>query len=187
LEIIQQPNRARMCGFGEKDRRPIDPPPILQLFVPEGTKGPADISSFVVHASIWCPTGEDAGLVSQPTTQAINNNNGGGSANDNLAFHRNLVGFTLSSAQRLKGLDGKPGIFFPFPDMSVRTEGTFKLRFVLINMKDSLNAAAESPVLADVISAPFQVYSAKKFPGMSNSTDISKHFAQQGVRINIRK
>lgn len=22
-----------MCGFGEKDRRPIDPPPIVQLFV----------------------------------------------------------------------------------------------------------------------------------------------------------
>lgn len=33
LVIVQQPIRARMCGFGEKDRRPISPPPILQLIV----------------------------------------------------------------------------------------------------------------------------------------------------------
>ncbi|KAG0168494.1 hypothetical protein DFQ29_010132, partial [Apophysomyces sp. BC1021] len=33
LVVVQQPLRARMCGFGDKDRRPISPPPILQLFV----------------------------------------------------------------------------------------------------------------------------------------------------------
>jgi hypothetical protein len=33
LEIVQQPLRARMCGFGEKDRRPVDPPPVVQLHV----------------------------------------------------------------------------------------------------------------------------------------------------------
>lgn len=33
LVVCQQPLHARMCGFGEKDRRPIDPPPIVQLFV----------------------------------------------------------------------------------------------------------------------------------------------------------
>jgi hypothetical protein len=33
--IIQNPIRARCCGFGEKDRRPVDPPPILQLFIEE--------------------------------------------------------------------------------------------------------------------------------------------------------
>ncbi|GAN08619.1 hypothetical protein MAM1_0214d08134 [Mucor ambiguus] len=33
LEIVQQPSRARMCGFGDKDRRPISPPPILKLTV----------------------------------------------------------------------------------------------------------------------------------------------------------
>lgn len=37
-EVIQHPLRARCCGFGEKDRRPIDPPPVLQLFV-EGEDG----------------------------------------------------------------------------------------------------------------------------------------------------
>jgi hypothetical protein len=30
-DVVQNPIRARCCGFGEKDRRPIDPPPILEL------------------------------------------------------------------------------------------------------------------------------------------------------------
>lgn len=33
LHIRQQPIAARACAAGEKDRRPIDPPPILQLLV----------------------------------------------------------------------------------------------------------------------------------------------------------
>lgn len=33
IKIVQQPLHARMCGFGEKDRRPIDPPPIVQLTI----------------------------------------------------------------------------------------------------------------------------------------------------------
>ncbi|SPJ87908.1 uncharacterized protein FTOL_12377 [Fusarium torulosum] len=36
LKICQQPVAARSCGFGEKDRRVIDPPPITQLTI----KGP---------------------------------------------------------------------------------------------------------------------------------------------------
>lgn len=35
IKIVQQPLHARMCGFGEKDRRPIDPPPIVQLLLDE--------------------------------------------------------------------------------------------------------------------------------------------------------
>jgi hypothetical protein len=31
IVIVQHPDRARSAGFGQKDRRPVDPPPILQL------------------------------------------------------------------------------------------------------------------------------------------------------------
>ena len=31
LVVEQQPQRARMCGFGDKDRRPITPPPCIRL------------------------------------------------------------------------------------------------------------------------------------------------------------
>ncbi|WVR03925.1 hypothetical protein IAU60_000924 [Kwoniella sp. DSM 27419] len=33
LEVIQQPQRARACGFGNKDRRPLSPPPIVRLWI----------------------------------------------------------------------------------------------------------------------------------------------------------
>lgn len=46
---------------------------------------------------------------------------------------------------------------------------------------------AKCPVLASVYSEPFQVYSAKKFPGVIESTPLSKTFASQGIKIPIRK
>lgn len=45
----------------------------------------------------------------------------------------------------------------------------------------------KTPVLAWVFSDKFQVYSAKKFPGVIESTPLSKAFAQQGIKIPIRK
>jgi hypothetical protein len=45
----------------------------------------------------------------------------------------------------------------------------------------------KAPVLASVFSDVFQVYSAKKFPGVCDSTELSKCFAGQGIKIPIRK
>ena len=42
-------------------------------------------------------------------------------------------------------------------------------------------------VLATAFSKPFTVYSAKKFPGVIESTELSKKFAEQGIKIPIRK
>lgn len=44
-----------------------------------------------------------------------------------------------------------------------------------------------TPILASTYTEPFQVYSAKKFPGVKESTELSKKFANQGVKIPIRK
>jgi hypothetical protein len=57
---------------------------------------------------------------------------------------------------------------------------------------DSSNGApvlnhGSAPVLASVFSEPFQVFSAKKFPGVIESTPLSKCFALQGIKIPIRK
>ena len=47
--------------------------------------------------------------------------------------------------------------------------------------------SGSAPVLASCFSAVFQVYSAKKFPGVIESTPLSKCFATQGIKIPIRK
>ena len=44
-----------------------------------------------------------------------------------------------------------------------------------------------APILASAFSDVFTVYSAKKFPGVCESTPLSKKFATQGIKIPIRK
>lgn len=47
---------------------------------------------------------------------------------------RNLVGSSVSSATKLYDLDGKLGIYFIFQDVSLRTEGRFRLKFSLVDV-----------------------------------------------------
>jgi hypothetical protein len=49
---------------------------------------------------------------------------------------RNLTGQTIANACQLLDSDNKPGVFFVFPDLSIRTEGRFTLRFVLIDLSE---------------------------------------------------
>ena len=59
LDVVQQPIRARMCGFGDKDRRPITPPPCIRLIVMDAnTRKEVDINSldtayFVLTVDLW--------------------------------------------------------------------------------------------------------------------------------------
>jgi hypothetical protein len=68
-----------------------------------------------------------------------------------------------------------------------------RLRFSFVNVgapgasgNGAINVG-KAPVLASVFSDVFQVYSAKKFPGVCESTPLSKCFASQGIKIPIRK
>lgn len=45
----------------------------------------------------------------------------------------------------------------------------------------------KAPILAACFSESFTVYSAKRFPGVVESTQLSKCFATQGIKIPIRK
>ena len=68
---------------------------------------------------------------------------------------------------------------------------SLKMNFVDVgsamgDVRQGLNKGS-APVLASVFSQPFQVFSAKKFPGVIESTELSKTFAGQGIKIPIRK
>ncbi|ORY02909.1 hypothetical protein K493DRAFT_384992, partial [Basidiobolus meristosporus CBS 931.73] len=93
-----------------------------------------------------------------------------------------LTGTTVSSLYRLKDIDNSDGGFFVFPDVSVRLEGQFRLRFSLYEINGT-----SVDYINDTVSDPFTVYAPKQFPGMSESTLLSRYFAEQGVRIRIRK
>ena len=103
----------------------------------------------------------------------------------------------------------RPGLagYFIFPDLSVRHEGQYRLSFSLYEeTKNPLDADAEpaheqgkppipggaSPNASfdwrlEIKSQEFTVFSAKKFPGLTESTTLSKTVAEQGCRVRIRR
>ncbi|KAI5285602.1 Exocyst complex component 4, partial [Ascosphaera acerosa] len=115
---------------------------------------------------------------------------------------RNLIGSLVASAFLLTDVEGRLGIWFVLQDLSVRTEGNFRLKLNFINIgidepatesggddtppPPQLNQGT-APILATIFTEPFSVYSAKKFPGVIESTPLSKCFALQGIKIPIRK
>jgi hypothetical protein len=106
-------------------------------------------------------------------------------------YTRNLIGSLAVNAAKLQDDHNKTGLWFVLQDLSVRTEGVFRLHMRFIDVSDGntenqLNTD-HAPVLASCYSSSFQVYSAKKFPGVVESTPLSRAFATQGIKIPIRK
>lgn len=111
-------------------------------------------------------------------------------ADAELACVRNLVGALTTNGHKLRAPgESRNGIWFVFHDLSVRTEGVFTLRLRLAAVGSPLTGlhTGASPVLFETFSPPFEVMSAKRFPGMIDPTPLSQAFAKQGVRIPTRK
>lgn len=190
LQVIQQPERARACGSGAKssaDRRPVDPPPIVELRVFEGEQE----ITFAYNANFFLfATLENARVIAQ------------GRAPPATTSFPVLTGTPVAGMAYLDR--PSPAGYFIFPDLSVRHEGKYRLSFALYEeLKDpkdmdpddraTVNVHPQPGVEAhvshrlEVKSMPFIVFSAKKFPGLSESTALSRMVAEQGCRVRIRR
>ncbi|KAG0171408.1 hypothetical protein DFQ29_008841, partial [Apophysomyces sp. BC1021] len=146
-------------------RRPIDPPPIIQIRLKNATAQEThDFHQnpyFFMCANLAHPSNDDE--VYTPN-------------------HNALSGQTVSSMYKLKDIDNYDGAFFIFGDLSVKVEGHFRLKFTLFEITTT-GAVSLKSVFSDV----FIVYSTRTFPGMLDSTFLSRSFSDQGARIRIRK
>jgi hypothetical protein len=88
----------------------------------------------------------------------------------------------VSSLHRLKDTDNNDGGFFVFGDLSVKMEGTFRLQFTLYEVRDK-----EVEFIKSIQSDDFTVYASKNWPGMAESTFLTRSFSDQGVRLRLRK
>ncbi|OCF39857.1 hypothetical protein I317_06350 [Kwoniella heveanensis CBS 569] len=105
-------------------------------------------------------------------------------------YSRVLVGKSVAVCHKLQDEDDKPGLYFFTADLGIRTEGTFVLRMVmmdLVMMTANVSIGASAPILAQCYSDPFTVYSAKRFPGVIPTTNMTKVFASQGVKLSVRE
>ncbi|ELR01667.1 hypothetical protein GMDG_00043 [Pseudogymnoascus destructans 20631-21] len=195
LKVIQQPERARACGSGAKssaDRRPVDPPPVVELriFEIDAQNIKSDITfsymaNFFVFATLETARPIIHGRVHQ-TAQQI----------------PVLTGMPVSGMAYLDR-PTEAG-YFIFPDLSVRHEGKYRLSFNLYEeTKEDKDKDGESAAPAikqnpdeptgsfdwrlEIKSEAFTVFSAKKFPGLAESTSLSRTVAEQGCRVRIRR
>lgn len=178
LVVRQQPRAARACGFGDRDRRVIDPPPIVELKIDgpglseEEKRAYLRYSSYVMNCSIWDESGSrDASYMPEE-----------------YQHQRRLMGSLVSTPFVGDDDKGVEGCFFCFSDLSCRTPGSFRLKFTLI-MIDPTRAAIikHFPILTETKTEVFQVYSAKEFPGMAASSELAKKLKEQGCIISIKK
>ncbi|PVU86920.1 hypothetical protein BB561_006507 [Smittium simulii] len=165
LKVLQQPVRARMCGFGIKDKRPICPTIILMLMVSDLIGNNYEINDinsaeYAAVASVWSVDKRTPIELVNPNT----NVEGLSEEYFSREVSNNLIGNTIVNSECYKDLNGEYGIFFLFSELYIRKPGSYTLKFSLISTKNLVNPA--SNLLASVFSEPFNVYPAKKFPGV---------------------
>ncbi|KAF8930470.1 hypothetical protein BGZ47_000536 [Haplosporangium gracile] len=134
---------------------------------------------YVLQVSLWSEDGTEVrNMIATP------------GQTDPPRLTRILMGALVVSPTLLHNENNQLGWYFSFPDLSVRTEGVYTLKFSLMQFAnfefDEKGRSHASMLIAEETSEPFTVYSAKKFPGMTESTELSKAFASQGLKIPIR-
>lgn len=215
FKIIQHPKIARACGSGSKckalygpihcdipcvnlhlfpattDRRPVDPPPVVQLQIFEHSKSEPktfiDITQYYPANFFVYVTLESEGASKTETARGSN-----GKVKQ-LTGTPNTGGLYLDRPDK--------AVFFTFGDLSVRSEGLYKLRFNLYevpfcqHLTDIVMDTGNKPTSelgfafgrAEVHSNTFEVFSAKKFPGLAESTLLSRTLSEQGCKVRIRR
>ena len=179
------------------DRRPVDPPPVVELKILEGD-AKNDIT-FSYNANFFLYTTLESARPIAPGRMS------GVPATFPVLTGMPVAGMAYLDRPTAAG-------YFIFPDLSVRHEGKYRLSFNLFEeLKESKDADAEPAITSpdhpnnkllrsspmapqshvhfrlEVKSEPFIVFSAKKFPGLAESTALSRVVAEQGCRVRIRR
>ena len=180
LNMRQQPVAARACGFGERDRRVVDPPPILELKVIDAETGKVDSENTpYVYTTLHCTlinavTYKDESQIEPP--------------HPNAPATQRLMGTAVASPFSGTDEHGRRGTFFVFPDLSCRNPGRYRFQFRLLIVDPlNLSVGTTSRIQSSIISEPFEVYTAKEFPGMRASSSLLKALRKQGLNVAVKK
>lgn len=178
LSFRQQPEAARACGHGDRDRRVVDPPPIVQLKITERATGnPVQDHSaiFALHCTLLdAETGAE--IIHPGYDQSAVANMGA------------MMGTLVVSPFQGKDEYGIAGTFFIFSDLSCRFPGRYILKYELLRINlQSFQPGTVHGTVATIRSEPFITYPAKDFPGMKASTALLRALRRQGLNVGIKK
>ncbi|KAJ7467090.1 velvet factor-domain-containing protein [Mycena latifolia] len=183
VTIRQQPLHARISAMKiSADRRPVDPPIVVQLSVTDlrdtgaSPTGPPQQKS-TRHSHLTNPYYfMYAALVDANNDNEIKFVSDGG--------RPSTSGALVSSIRVLKDYPNSEddAAFFIFPDICVRLEGSWRFKLSLFVIEgDKVKPCTTT------FSAPFFVYPGKQYPGVQVSTPLTRALAAQGVKLRIRK
>ncbi|KAI0766089.1 velvet factor-domain-containing protein [Trametes elegans] len=82
---------------------------------------------------------------------------------------------------------GKKSAICVFSDLSVKSVGTFILRFRMFNVFSHRAAPPHQPALAECYGGAFRVHTTKDFPGLRPSTELTKLLSMYGLRVRLRE
>jgi hypothetical protein len=200
LNVVQQPERSRAYDSRRSDRRPIDPPPAVSLLVYERRNDRQVDITFSYEATFFL----FATLEAAPSH--------GRSIISSLGSNHNvpvLRGCPVSGG----GYWDRPAkaIYFIFPDMFAGHEGNYRLCFSLYEMTSNSENGDVAAVEVDIgnrnrqhsrdaapprdefswriniNSAMFTVSRAQEYPGLAESTPLSRVLIEQSVRLKMRR
>ena len=84
--------------------------------------------------------------------------------------------------------EARIGTYYIFSDLSCRRSGLYRLQFLLTPVSiSSVSPHSTTPVSRPVTSDVFEVFSAKDFPGMSASSELTKELKRQGASVPVKK
>lgn len=140
LQRWYQKEREREKGISEKSPRK------KKLTEPCKRNRAVDTTFFVVFCECMDEYGpRSASLIRHPAStssssqqqqqqQASSSSPSSSTTRKPETIMKNLVGLSVASPAKLYDAEGEFGIFFVFPDLSLRSEGRFRLAFSLFNI-----------------------------------------------------
>jgi len=184
LEVIQHPERTSELGTtAVLSRLPLSPPLVVRLTV-------KDVAGNAIPAHTEMPfLAAHLNLYSEDGSEPIDLVEGHPSHNNPAAEpQRMLYGTLVSSLHPLRDLDGQPGMFFIFPDISVRRRGRYTLRVNLLRLTAPAGGTMVMPegfrnaALAWVMTNSFSVVLQSEYSAPP-ATALTNSFHRQGARM----
>ncbi|KAL0953752.1 hypothetical protein HGRIS_004940 [Hohenbuehelia grisea] len=168
--------------FALRDRRPIDPPPVVLLkFFEAYGKSLREIQDYgpesLQNTGIFCTAElDDVPVMGHlPCAQEPGQLVPGGVLVGSTTVESTLVHF-----------EGRNSLMFAFNDLAVRGEGYFRLKYRMFDVHSMVAGMVDHPIQAETFGGIFRVFSTREFPGLPPITRLSEALSRAGVPISNR-
>ncbi|KAF8196720.1 velvet factor [Mycena galopus ATCC 62051] len=185
LNVVQHPQKTAEFGYASLSRLPLTPPMVVQLTVRDANGNAIvpreELPFLIAHLSLFAENGMTPLDMGSSTTSQGYNRQG--------APPPILYGNLVSSVDYLEDQNGNMGLFFIFPDVSIRWRGRFQLGVTLVRisrrvtaMPDSSGVAEQGTTLAQARTTTFDVLPHHEYIA-APQTRLTQAFLRQGARM----